>query len=348
MEEPSKTSELTDIRATERQTQPQQAFDTPVEVVLPQGEDEARLLLKRTPTSFLLNQAYGLWVFISLFFITIIVTHKLTVAQYGVYAVAMAAFNTIAYIVALGLEDATTTYVPRVFAEHGRAAAASLIRRTLLLRLIILALSLVIILFAIPTLAAIIAIVPIKGSAQVAAGLRDPSLLGHIIPIAFYVLGNGISSLVTAVCASLMRMRIVFVLGGVTQVVLLAFSFVVLQLGLGINGVLWLFALTSLLNALAFLLWLIPLLDGPWSNLYPAAQTSDPAWYLSMAHQSGIGSAAQANPDHSAGLLRRLNCRNWLFQPLGATGPCRQLAAGNGFRWRRRGRIGSRICGAQL
>jgi O-antigen/teichoic acid export membrane protein len=286
VEEQRNTSELTDIRAAERQAQPAQAFDTPVEVSLPQGEVEAKLLLKRTPTSFMLNQAYGLWVFISLFFITVIVTHKLTVAEYGVYAVAMAAFNTIAYIVALGLEDATTTYVPRVFAEHGRAAAASLIRRVLLLRLIILLLSLIVILFAIPTLSALIAIIPINGSAQVAAGLRSPGLLSHIIPIGFYVLGNGISSLITAVCASLMRMRIVFVLGGVTQVILLAFSFVVLQLGLGLNGVLWLFAITSLLNALVFLLWLLPLLTARGTSyvqpLKPVVKLGISAWLTNL------------------------------------------------------------------
>ena len=45
-------------------------------------------------------------------------------AEYGVYAVAMAAFNTIAYIVAFGLEDASTTYIPRIFAEYGKVAAA--------------------------------------------------------------------------------------------------------------------------------------------------------------------------------------------------------------------------------
>src|SRR5205807_7297494 len=35
--------------------------------------------------------------------------------------------------------------------------------------------------------------------------------------------------------------------------------FVVLQLGLGTNGLLWLFAIVSLFNALAFLFWLYPL-----------------------------------------------------------------------------------------
>ena len=230
------------------------------EMEVPRGEEEARLLLKRTPVSYLLNQAYGLWVFVSLFFITVTVTHKLSVAQYGVYAVAFAAFNTIAYIVALGLEDATTTYVPRVFAEHGREAAAVLIRRLLALRLLILGLSVGIMLFAMPVLAVLIAAIPINGSASVATGLRDPELLSHITPIAVYVLGNGISGLITAVCASLMRMRFVFVLGGVTQLVLLVLSFVVLQLDLGTNGVLWLFAIVSLFNALAFLFWLYPLL----------------------------------------------------------------------------------------
>ncbi len=255
-------------------------------VTPPPGEDEARLLLKRTPVSYLLNQVYGLWVFISLFLVTVIVTHKLTVAEYGVYAVAMAAFNTIAYIVALGLEDATTTFVPRIFSENGRAAAASLIRRLLLLRTIILAASLVIILFGMPLLAALIAAVPINGSAQVAAGLRDPGLLSHITPIAVYVLGNGITSLITSVCASLMRMRLVFIVGGLAQVVLLIFSFVVLQLGFGINGVLWLFALISLLTAAAYLIWLLPILFARGASyiqpLKPVIQLGISAWLTNL------------------------------------------------------------------
>ncbi len=224
------------------------------------AEEEARHLLKRTPGSYLLNQTYGLWVFGSLFLLTVLVTRKLSVAEYGVYAVSMAAFNTIAYIVALGLEDATTTFMPRVFAEHGKAAAAVLMRRLLVLRLAILALSLAVMLFALPVLASLFAAIPFIGAAVVATGLRDPALLSHITPIAVYVLGNGVSGLVTAVCASLMRMRFVFVVGGLTQLALLALSFFVLQLGWGTNGVLWIFAICSLFNAAAFLFWLTPFL----------------------------------------------------------------------------------------
>lgn len=252
----------------------------------PQGEDEARQLLTRTPVSYLLNQFYGLWVFISLFLVTVIVTRKLTVAEYGVYAIAMAAFNTIAYIVALGLEDATTTYVPRIFSENGRASAASLIRRLLLLRVIILAVSLSIMLSGMPLLAAGIAAIPINGTAQVAAGLRDPGLLSHIAPIAIYVLGNGITSLISSVCASLMRMRLIFVVGGLAQVALLIFSYIVLQLGFGTNGVLWLFALVSLLTAAAYLVWLLPILFARGASyiqpLKPVIQLGISAWLTNL------------------------------------------------------------------
>ena len=250
------------------------------------GDYEAQLLLKRTPVSYLLNQAYGLWLFISLFLITVIVTHKLSVEEYGVYAVAFAALNTIAYIVAFGLEDATTTFVPRVFSEHGRAAAALLIRRLLVLRLATLTLSVGIMLFAMPALATLSAAIPLKVSADIAAGLRDPDLLSHITPIAVYVLGNGISSLITAVCASLMRMRFVFVVGGVTQLLLLLFSFVVLQLGWGTNGVLWLFAISSLLSAAAFVFWLLPLLFARGATyvqpLKPVVQLGISAWLTNL------------------------------------------------------------------
>jgi O-antigen/teichoic acid export membrane protein len=55
-------------------------------------------------------------------------------------------------------------------------------------------------------------------------------------------------------------MRPVFIIGSLTQLVLLGMGFVVLQLDWGINGMLWLLAISSLLNAAAFALWQAPLL----------------------------------------------------------------------------------------
>src|SRR6266568_5897378 len=215
---------------------------------IPRGEKGARFLLKRTPSNYLLNQVYGLWVFAVLFILTLIMTRKVSVVQYGVYAIATAAFNTIAYIIAFGLEDATTTFVPRVLAEHGRAAAALLVRRLLALRLVILIVTVSIMLFTLPVLAILIAAIPVSGSVGIASGLRSPGLPGHITPIAFWVLGNGITSLFIAIYASEMRMRIVFIFGSVAQVLLLGLSFITLQLGWGIDSVLWLQAICSLLT----------------------------------------------------------------------------------------------------
>src|SRR5579884_1329155 len=150
------------------------------EVQEPQGEAEAQRLLKRTPNSYLFNQAYGLWFFISWFFLTVIITHEVSTAQYGTFAIALTAYNTILYIVAMGLEDATTTYIPRIFAEQGQAAAASLTRRLLLIRFVVLFLSVGIMLTALPIIALLIAHLPIKGASAAATGLNNPELLSHI------------------------------------------------------------------------------------------------------------------------------------------------------------------------
>ena len=253
---------------------------------IPRGEKGARYLLKRTPSNYLLNQAYGLWVFVSLFVLTLIMTRKVTVTQYGVYAIAMTVFNTIAYIVAFGLEDATTTFVPRVLTEHGRASAAQLVRRLLSIRIAILMLSVVLMLFALPVLATIIAAIPFSGSAGIAAGLRDPSLLRHITPIAVFVLGNGIAGLLTAVYASQMRMRIVFIVGSITQLLILVLSYITLQLGWGIDSVLWLQAIFAMINALIFTLWQAPLLLT-WGATYtqpmqPVIHVGISAWLTNL------------------------------------------------------------------
>src|SRR5215469_830152 len=159
VKEPETSKDMTEFVSDEITT----LLHTISEPEIPQGEQGARYLLKRTPTNYLLNQAYGLWVFISLFILTLIMTRKVSVTQYGVYAIAMAAFNTIAYIVAFGLEDATTTFLPRVLTEHGKASGAQLVRRLLSIRLLILIASIVLMLFTLPVLATIIAAIPFSG-----------------------------------------------------------------------------------------------------------------------------------------------------------------------------------------
>ncbi|HEY3994237.1 MAG TPA: polysaccharide biosynthesis C-terminal domain-containing protein [Ktedonobacteraceae bacterium] len=230
------------------------------EITGPLGENGAHDLLKRTPSNYLINQIYGLWVYLSLFLLTILLTRSTQVTEYTVYVDAAAAFNTIAYIVAFGMEDATTTFVPRLAAEHGQAAAASLVRRLLLIRLAILGLTLGILFFSLPALATFFALIPTSLTAGIAASLRDPNLQKHIAPVAFWVLANGVFSLLNSVYAALMRMKVVFIVGGLAQLLLLGLGFVFLHLGWGIESILWLQGGVTFVGALAFAAWLSPIL----------------------------------------------------------------------------------------
>jgi O-antigen/teichoic acid export membrane protein len=241
--------------ATEATSQPSGAVEHTISAKLPQGESEARRLLQRTPGNYLLNQVYGFWFLISLFLLTIIITRKVPTEQYGIYAITQTAYNTILYIFAFGMEDTTTTYVPRIFAEYGTASAALLVRRLLTLRIITVVIVAAVLLFGMSWVATLVAAIPLSGAAGVAAGLRDPVLLSHTTPVALYVLGSSIASLLQAVCAGLMRIRVVFVVGSLTQLAVLGITFIVLQLGWGINSVLWTLAICSLLNATAFIIW---------------------------------------------------------------------------------------------
>lgn len=253
------------------------------------GEAGAKSLLANSPKSYLFNQAYGLWFFLSWFILITLITRKVSTEEYGTLAVILTAYNTILYIVAFGLEDAITTYVPRVFAEHGNASAGLLIRRLLLLRIGMLVVCTIILLFSLPVLANLIALLPIEGSKDVANGLRDQQLLAHMLLIALYVLGSSISSLLSAVCAAYMRMSAVLVIGSITQVALLGVGFLVLQLGFGIDGVLWMLAIVMLVNASAFALWLAPTVFAHGKELYkqplaPVVKLGISAWLTNLVN----------------------------------------------------------------
>jgi O-antigen/teichoic acid export membrane protein len=224
------------------------------------GEEGARSLLRRTPNSSLINQVYGFWTYISLFALTLLITRKVSIDQYGIYAVAASAFNTIAYVIAFGMEDATTTFVPRILAEHGQAAAAALIRKLLSLRVVTLALCMGVLLLGLPVLAALFAAIPTELTTNIAAGLRSPDLQSHVAPIAFWVFANGIFSLLNAVYAAIMRLKIVFIVGGLGQLFLLCLGFVTLQLNWGIDSILWLQGVMTFVGAVIFSLWLLPLI----------------------------------------------------------------------------------------
>ena len=256
------------------------------ETTIPLGEEGAHHLLKRTPSNYLINQIYGLWLYGSLFILTILLTHAVSVNDYAVYTALATAFNTIAYVVAFGLEDAITTFVPRLASEHGEASAASLIRRLLGIRLLILVLTFALLLFGLPYLADVFALIPTPLTTGIATSLHDPNLQMNSVPIAFWVLGNGLFSLLNAVYAAIMRMKVVFIVGGLGQVFLLGLGFVALHLGWGIVSILWLQGIVTVVGAIVFALWLAPLLFARGSTyrqpLGPVFRLGFASWFTNL------------------------------------------------------------------
>ncbi|HKB47188.1 MAG TPA: hypothetical protein VKC57_05790, partial [Ktedonobacterales bacterium] len=98
------------------------------------GTPEARDLLRRAPIAYLWNQLGSLWLFVASFLLTTIAARTLGTDHYGIFAIALTFFNTAVYAAAFGLEDAATIFVPRTFAQRGRAATGALLRRLLVAR----------------------------------------------------------------------------------------------------------------------------------------------------------------------------------------------------------------------
>ena len=268
MTEKSKGTRAED--AEETSSSKTEAFMTPKKSVILQSDGQEREtaqedtaaddLLRRTPNNYLFNQVYGLWFYISSFLLTVFITRSVPPSQYGVYAVILTAYNTILYSMALGLEDATTTFIPRILAEHGEAGAAKLTRYLLGIRLLVLILGTGLILFGLSGLGALIASLPIPGATQVAKSLADPVLLSYSTPLAVYVLGTGITNLLSALCTARMRVQIVLIVGGLLQIGLLSVGFFLLQRGWGIYGIVWMQAIGSVISAAAFAVWQAPFL----------------------------------------------------------------------------------------
>jgi O-antigen/teichoic acid export membrane protein len=254
---------------------------------LSQQHTGAQRLLKRAPASYLFNQAYSFWFYISSFLFTVLITREVSADQYGIYAVIQTTINTIIYIVALGLEDATTTFIPRILAENGKVEAAKLAKQIIGLRLIALLIGIAVIAFGLPLLAAGITMIPIAQAKNIAVELQNPILIKYNLPIILYVFGTGIGNTLTALCSAQLRTQIVLIVGGITQLILLIVSFVLLSIGWGIEGILWLQALLAVFNAVAFVIWQAPFLFSTKTSyktpLKAVLKLSASAWLTNLA-----------------------------------------------------------------
>jgi O-antigen/teichoic acid export membrane protein len=241
---------------------------------------EAETLVRRAPMGFLWNQLYQLWLFGSGFVLTQIVARGVSTKDYGVYSVALTAFNTASYLAAFGLEEAAIVWVPRALTEDGRQQASSVIRRLLFARILCVLIVCAAFLFLLPLLPGWAQQLGLPFADRIAQTLGDPALLDHLVPLTFYIAGTGVLTLVVAIFTSLLRTRVTLTVSGLSQAGNLGLALLFLWLGWGVDGVLWALGAVAWATALVYLVWLSPLL---WVRRPGAPISLRAAWRLSVA-----------------------------------------------------------------
>lgn len=252
-----------------------------------QASDQAGDLLRRAPGGYLWNQAFSLWLFLSLFVYQLVITRLLPVPEKGRYELLLTPANVAVYLAALGLESAGSVYVPRMLGEGGPGKALAVVFRLVGVRLAAVALIAGGVLWGLPALAHLLAGLVLPGMGTLARNLNDPLLLAHRAALAGYVLGMGLANLLAALLTALLRTRVIFFAGSLAQLLTIALATLLVgALHSGADGALLALALPNLLLALVYAAALIHVLGtqparmgsrvvGPMLRLGLAAWVSD-------------------------------------------------------------------------
>ncbi|HEY7124871.1 MAG TPA: hypothetical protein VH540_13025 [Ktedonobacterales bacterium] len=225
--------------------------------------DQASSLLRRAPGGYLWNQAFSLWLFLSLFLYQLVITRLLPVPEKGVYELILTPANVAVYLAALGLESSGAVYVPRMLSEGGPGKALAIVLRLIGIRLIAVLGIAGSVLWGLPALAHLLAFLALPGTGPLARNLDDPLLLAHRAALAGYVLGLGLANLLAALLTALLRTRIIFIAGSLAQVLTIGLaSLFVGKLHGGADSALLALALPNLLLALAYMVALVRILGA--------------------------------------------------------------------------------------
>lgn len=251
-------------------------------------------LIQRAPTGYLWNQAYSLWLFISLLLFEVVARRSLTQADTNVFDLVTTAANLGFYLASLGLTSAASVFVPRALAEGGVAHA-----RALALRLVIVRLGAVLVVGA----ALLWGTPALVGAAHAAGWAPGIALVDsysiqtvtqHGFIIAAYVVGVGMSNLLGGLLTALVRTRVVFIVGGLGQVLLLACAYVLgVSFGGGVDGLLAAQALPGAFTALIFAFALRQVLRSRESQtgqslLKPTLQLGAASWMADLPNAALI------------------------------------------------------------
>lgn len=220
-------------------------------------------LIHRAPSGYLWNQAFSLWLFLSLFLYQIVITRLLPPAEKGVYELVLTPANFAVYLAALGLESAGSVYLPRVLAEGGPRQAMSITLRLVGVRLAAVLAIAGTVIWGLPALANLLEVLALPGSASLAHTLSHPVLLGHRVALAGYVVGVGLANLAAALLTALLRTRVVFIVGGIAQALSIGLAYMLVgPLHRGADGALAAMALPAGLIAIAYTIALFRILKA--------------------------------------------------------------------------------------
>lgn len=266
-----------------------QSGDTSIDGTMP-ATSQGQELIRRAPAGYLWNQAFSLWLYISLLLYELVVRRSLPLGETGVWDLASTAANIGVYVGSLGLTSAAAVYIPRALAEGGPGDAMAVAVRLVITRLVAVVAVALAILWGLPALASLLAYSGVPGMTALAHALNDPVLLAHRIAVAGTVIGTGMANLLAAMLTALMRTRIVFIVGGLSQMLVVALAYIFIgPLGGGADGALSALVLPSAAAAGVYALVIRRVLGAPSSRanrpvMAPMLRLGLAAWLADLAN----------------------------------------------------------------
>jgi O-antigen/teichoic acid export membrane protein len=273
-----------------------------------QTTDAGAQLMRRAPAGYLWNQAGAIWLFVSLLLFEVVVRRSLPASATNVFDLVSTVANLAFYLASFGLSSAGTVYLPRALVEGGTGQARALALRLVLLRLVLALLVAVILTFGLPALVSVVDASGWNWAVQLSHSFTVQSMLGHRMLIAAYVVAVAMSTLLSSLLVSLVRTRVVFIVGGLGQLVLLGLGYILIHaVSGGVDGAVLAQALASSLTAVifAFTLWRILRSGSHYSAgqtfWRPALRLGVAAWLVDLPNSSlvqplAIGQLAAVAP----------------------------------------------------
>jgi hypothetical protein len=229
------------MRMAEREPEfgpPAQSHGAPAADASPTAFSETgEQLIRRTPTCYLWNQAGAIWLFLSLLIFEVVIRRSLPKSETNTFDLVSTIANLGYYIASLGLASAGTVFLPRALAEGGPALALSLANRLVAIRLTVGLIVGAAVIWGLPALATAIEGAGWPQGIDIIHSYTVQAILDHRIVIAAYVLCVGVSTLMSNLLIALVYTRIVFIIGSLGQLLLLALAYVFVHpFDLGVNG----------------------------------------------------------------------------------------------------------------